>query len=172
MGDGSKVIIYCDLALDADPKAYPPMLMAAAELARSTRENDLDKEEKLAKAEKLASQAMEIAANAPKPPGSQDTDAQWEERKKEAIADAHRDLGMIASVRKKYDVAISEYKQAVTIPAQPEPATFIRLAGAYDDNKQPDEALATLAKIAPDPRLAPFIDKEKKRALALKDAKK
>src|SRR5579863_9452904 len=61
--DGPKVIIYSDLAMEADPKAYHPMLMEAAELARSTRENDLDKDEKLNKAEKLAKQAIEIAPN-------------------------------------------------------------------------------------------------------------
>jgi predicted negative regulator of RcsB-dependent stress response len=74
-------------------------------------------------------------------------------------------------VRKKYDVAIAEFKQAVEIPAQPEQATYIRLAGVYNDNKQPDEALAALAKIS-EAQLVPFADKEKKRAEALKAAKK
>jgi tetratricopeptide (TPR) repeat protein len=169
--DGAKVVIYSDLAIDADPKAYHPMLMEAGELARSTRENDLDKDDKLGKAEKLAKQAMEIAATAPKP-NAQIPDAQWEEVKKEFIADAHRDLGMIAAVRKKYDVAIVEFKQAVEIPQQPDPSAFIRLAAAYNDNKQPDEALAVLAKMPANPQLAPFIAKEKQRADALKAAKK
>ena len=171
ISDGAKVIIYSDLAIDADPKAYEAMLMEAAELARSTRENDLDKEEKLTKAEKLARQAMEIAPTVPKP-SAQVTDDQWEEIKKEFVGDAHRDLGMIATVRKKFDVAVAEFKQAVSIPHDADPATFIRLAAAYTDNKQPDEALAVLAKMPADPRLAPFIDKEKKRAEALKATRK
>jgi len=165
------VIIYSDLALDADPKAYQPMLMESAELARSTRENDLDKDDKLAKAEKFARQGMEIAPTAPKP-NPQIPDAQWDEIKKEFVADAHRDLGMIFSVRKKYDLAVAEFKQAVEIPQQPDPATYIRFAAAYTDNKQPDEALAVLAKMPPNPQLAPFVEKEKKRAEALKAAKK
>jgi tetratricopeptide (TPR) repeat protein len=169
--DGPKVIIYSDLAIEADPKAYHPMLMEAAELARSTRENDLDKDEKLGKAEKLAKQAMEIAPSAVKP-NPQITDAQWDEVKKEFVGDAHRDLGMIATVRKKYDVAIAEFKQAVEIPQQPDPPTYIRLAAAYTDNKQPDEALAVLAKMPPNPQLAPFAEKEKKRAEAMKALKK
>jgi tetratricopeptide (TPR) repeat protein len=171
MGDGGKTIIYSELAIEADPKAYHPMLMEAGELARSTREKDLDKDEKLAKAEKLAKQAMEIAPTAPKP-NPQVPDAQWDEIKKEFVADAHRDLGMIASVRKKYDVAIAEFKLATEGPAQPDPATFIRLAAAYTDNKQPDEALAVLAKMPANPQLAPFVDREKKRAEAAKAAKK
>jgi len=169
--DGAKVIIYAELAMETDPKAYHPMLMVAAELARGTRENDLDKEEKLTKADKLARQAMELAPTAPKP-NANIPDAQWEEIKKEFVAEAHRDLGMVASVRKKYDVAIAEFKQSVEIPADPDPGNFIRLAGAYTDNKQPDEALAVLAKMPANPQFAPFADREKKRAEALKAMKK
>src|ERR1700689_665542 len=82
--DGAKVIIYAELAIESDPKAYHPMLMVAGELARSTRENDLDKEEKLAKADKLAHQAMELAPDAPKP-NPKLPDDQWAEIKKEFI---------------------------------------------------------------------------------------
>ena len=71
-----------------------------------------------------------------------------------------------------HDVAIVEFKQAVEIPQQPDPSAFIRLAAAYNDNKQPDEALAVLAKMPANPQLAPFIAKEKQRADALKAAKK
>ncbi len=171
LNDGPKIIIYSDLAIEADPKAYEPMLLESAELARSTRENDLDKEDKLTKAEKLAHTAIEVIPGATKPNPTL-TDAQWEEFKKELTADGHRDLGMIATVRKKYDVAVAEFKQAVELPAQPDPATFIRLATAYDDNKQPDEALAVLAKMPANPQLAPFANREKARAEALKAAKK
>lgn len=169
LGDGSKLIIYSDLAIEADPKAYGAMLLEAGEIARTTRENDLDREEKLMKADKLARQAMEIVPTAAKPNPNL-TDEQWEEVKKEFVGDAHRDLGMSAAVRKKNDVAIAEFKLAVSIPGQPDPATFIRLAAAYNDAKQPDEALAVLAKIT-DPRLAPFAANEKRRAEALKGAK-
>ena len=168
--DSAKLIIYSDLAIEANPKAYSPMLMEAAELARTTRENDLDKEDKLSKAEKLAHQAMELIPAAAKP-NPQITDEQWDGVKKDYLGDAHRDLGMIASVRKKYTVAIAEFKEASTIAAHPDPAVSVRLAGAYSDNKQPDEALAVLAKIT-NPALKPFVDKETKRAQDLKAALK
>jgi tetratricopeptide (TPR) repeat protein len=168
--DSAKLIIYSELAIDANPKAYSPMLMEAAELARTTRENDLDKEEKLSKAEKLAHQAMDIVPTATKP-NPQIPDDQWEGVKKDYLGDAHRDLGMVASVRKKYDVAITEFKQASEVAAHPDPAVYVRLAGAYTDNKQPDEALAVLAKVNT-PALKPFVDKETKRAQDLKAAKK
>lgn len=168
--DGPKLIIYSELAIEANPKSYSPMLMEAAELARSTRENDLDKDEKLGKAEKLTHQAMDIIPTAAKP-NPQLPDAQWEEIKKDYLGDAHRDLGMIASARKKYDVAIEEFKLASSTAAHPDPAVFVRLAGAYNDNKQPDEALAVLAKVT-NPALKPFVDKETKRAQDMKAAKK
>lgn len=168
--DGAKLIIYSELAIEANPKAYSPMLMEAAELARSTRENDLDKDDKLSKAEKLAHQAMEIIPTAVKP-NPQIPDEQWEAIKKDYLGDAHRDLGMIASARKKYSVAIDEFKQANTIAANPDPAVFIRLAAAYNDNKEPDGALAVLAKVT-NPALKPFVDKETKRAQDLKAALK
>jgi tetratricopeptide (TPR) repeat protein len=171
MNAGSKVVIYSDLAIEADPKAYEAMLMESAELARTTRENDLDKDEKLGKSEKLAHEAMEIIPTVPKP-NPQIPDEQWEEAKREFLGDAHRDLGMIATVRKKYDVSIAEFKQAVEIPHEADAPTYIRLAAAYNDNRQPDEALATLAKMPANPQLAPFADREKKRAEALKAAKK
>lgn len=170
INDSTKVIIYSELAIEVDPKAYHPMLMVSAELARTTRENDLDKEEKLAKSEKLAHQAMEIIPDAPKP-NPKMTDDEWVEIKKELTGDAHRDLGMVASVRKKYEVAIAEFKLAVELPAQPDQASFIRLAAAYNDNKQPDQALAVLTKMPQNPQLAPFIEKERKRAEALKAVK-
>lgn len=170
LNDGPKIIIYCDLTMESDPKSYDAMLSEAGELARSTRENDLDKDQKLSHADQLVRSAMEIIPNAAKP-NPNIPDPQWEELKKEFLGDAHKDLAMIATVRKKYDVAIAEYKQALTIPAQPDPVVYIRLAAAYDDNKQPDEALAALAKVS-DPRLAPFADREKKRAEAIKAAKK
>ena len=168
--DSAKLIIYSELAIDANPKAYSPMLMEAAELARTTRENDLDKDEKLAKAEKLAHQAMELIPTAVKP-NPQIPDDQWEGVKKDYLGDAHRDLGMVASVRKKYDIAIAEFKEASGIAAHPDPAVYVRLAGAYNDNKQPDEALAVLAKVT-NPALKPFVDKETKRSQDLKAAKK
>ena len=148
------------------------MLMVSAELARSTRENDLDKDEKLVKAEKLAKQAMEIAPNAPKP-NAQIPDAQWDEIKKEFVGDAHRDLGMIAAVRKKYDVAIAEFKQAVEIPARARirPRLFA-LPPPITTISSPTKHSPVLAKMPANPQLAPFVDKEKKRAEALKAAKK
>src|SRR5580704_13581290 len=49
--DGPKAVAYAERTLEADPKSYEARLLIAGELARGTREFDLDKEEKLARSE-------------------------------------------------------------------------------------------------------------------------
>src|SRR5947209_974198 len=83
--DYEKMIIFDERTLEADPKHYGAMLMMAKGIALRTREFDLDKEEKLSRAEKLAKQAMELLKDAPKP-NPQVTDEQWAEGKKEYLA--------------------------------------------------------------------------------------
>jgi tetratricopeptide (TPR) repeat protein len=172
--DNPKAIFYYEQALKADAKNHNAMLMLAGIIAQTTREFDLDKEEKLNKAEKYVKSAMELIPKAPKP-NPQVTDEQWEAAKKDDIAQAHLDLGLIATVRKKFDVAINEYKAAVDTATQPEPGSMIRLAGAYSDAGQPDDAIAVLDKVLATPNLNPaykqVADQEKARAEKAKTAK-
>src|SRR5579862_3609845 len=151
-GNSTKAILYYQQALDANPKDYNSMLMLAAETARTTREFDLDKEEKLAKAEKYAKDGMALIPGATKQ-NPQMTDAQWEDLKKDDTARGHEALGLIATARKKYDVAAREFKTATETAAAPQPSTYIRLAGAYTDGGKPDQAIATLDKVLAMPNL-------------------
>jgi tetratricopeptide (TPR) repeat protein len=132
------------------------MLMLASGLSQRTREHDLDREDKLGRAEKLANQAIEIAKTAPKP-NPQLTDEQWEGARKDVIAQAYEALGQAAMVRKKYDVAAQNWKTAVETAASPEPATMVRLASAYNQMGKPDEALAVLDKLNTLPDVHPQI---------------
>jgi len=157
-GDSAKAIIYANRALDADPKSYQAMLLVAGELAAHTREFDLDKDDKLARAEKLANDAMAAIDKAVKP-GPQVTDAQWANVKKDSAADAHKDLGLIAVARKKYDVAITEYRMAIDGAATPDPADRVRLASVYIEVGKADEALAEIGKTMADPNANPAVKK-------------
>jgi len=167
--DTTKAIVYGQSAIDADPKNYQAMILVAGELARGTHENDLDKEEKLARVDKMANEALELVKTAPKP-NAQLTDDQWEGAKKDFTAQAHEDLGMAATVRKKYDVAITEYKMAVE--GSPTTTTMVRLAGVYDQAGKPNESLALLTKVLADPNVQPvvkqFAEREKLVAEKLK----
>src|ERR1700719_2184901 len=87
-GDSVKAIVYAQSALDVNPKSYQAMLLIAGELARQTRENDLDKEEKLARSEKMAHDAIASVEAAPKP-NTQLTEEQWANLKKDYISQGH-----------------------------------------------------------------------------------
>jgi tetratricopeptide (TPR) repeat protein len=144
--DNPKAIVYYERALEADGKNYNAMLMLAGLIAQGTREFDLDKEEKLGKAEKYAKEAIALVAAAPKP-NPQVTDAQWEGAKKDFTAIAHQDLGLVAIARKKYDVAITEFKTSLDTAASLDPSVMVRLGGAYSDAGKFDEAIATFDKV-------------------------
>src|SRR5712691_4759966 len=174
-GDSIKAIVYAERTLEADPKAFQAMLLISGELARSTREFDLDKEEKLARSEKLAKDAIANAGSAAKP-NPQVTDDQWAGVKKDMIAEGHKDLGLAALARKEYDVAIAEFKLAVEGAATPDPAESVRLASAYNQAGQPDTAIPLLEKVIAAPNVNPtvkkFAEAEKKRAEDAKNGKK
>jgi tetratricopeptide (TPR) repeat protein len=173
-GNTTKAIIYYQQALEANPKDYNAMLMLAAETARTTREFDLDKEEKLAKAEKYAKDGMALIPSATKP-NPQLTEEQWTNLKKDDTARGHEALGLIAVARKKYDAAAGEFKTATDTASEASPATFIRLGGAYTDAGKPDQAIAALDKVLAMPNLPDQIKKvaqaEKDRAVKAKTAK-
>lgn len=153
-GDNDKAQIYAERVLEVNPKSFQAQLMIGEMLAGRTRENDLDKEEKLSKAEKNLKDAIANVSAAAKP-NPQLTDAQWDEGKKYVIAQAHNGLGMAALVRKKYDTAIAEFKTAAE--TDPQPAYEVRLASAYESAGKHDEAIAACDKVLADPQLHPQI---------------
>lgn len=169
--DFEKMMLYSERALEADPQNYQAMLMMAAGLAQRTREFDLDREEKLGRSEKLARDAMGILKTAPKP-NPQITDEQWDGAKRDLEAQAHEALALGALVRKKYDLAIAEFKLAVEGASNPDPATMVRLGAAYNMAGKHDEAIAVLDKLMAVPDLHPtirqFAQAEKVRAAQAK----
>lgn len=175
-GDLENAIAWAEQALDADPKFYAAQLMIANALALRTREFDLDREEKLGRAEKLAKDAIAAISSAPKP-RPDITDEQWEAAKKDFTAQAHEALGLAALVRKKYDVCTSEFSTAFSLASQQDPALMVRLANCQLQSGKPDEAIGVLDKVLNDPNAAAQIksvaaqlkaDANKKKAAAAK----
>lgn len=145
-GDSATAIVYGNRALDADPKNFQAMLLVSGQLAQGTKEFDLDKDEKEKRATKLANDAVATVTAAVKPNPAL-SDEQWANIKKDLIAQAHETLGMIASVDKKWDVAINEFKTALDGAATPETTTMLRLTATYNNAKQYDEATAMADKV-------------------------
>ncbi len=170
-GDNAKMTVYAERAIEADPKNYQAMLMLATGIASKVRENDLDKDARLAQSEKYANDALAALQDAPKMnPGL--TDDQWAAAKKDYAADAHQALGMAATARKKNDVAISEYTLAVNTASNPDPATSVRLGQALNKAGKYTEAIAVLDKVMAQPDVNPqvkqFAQAERVRAVTAK----
>jgi tetratricopeptide (TPR) repeat protein len=169
--DAENTVVWAEKCLEVNPKNFVAMLLIATSLAQRTREFDLDKEEKLTRADKLANEAIELVKTAPKP-GPQIPDEQWEMARKDYQAEGHEALGMSAMVRKKYDVAQKEFEASLALTPQPDPAVEIRLGVAqYKDGKF-DAAVANFDKVMADPQSVPIIKQaaqsEKAKALAAK----
>jgi tetratricopeptide (TPR) repeat protein len=173
-GDQITGLQYANRALEADPKNYQAMLLVAQFSVQGTREFDLDKDEKLARAAKAANDTIATLNTAPKP-NPQLTDDQWNDIKKDFVSQAHEALGMAAAVQKKTDVAVSEFKLAIDGASTPDPGTMIRLAAVYNDAGKYDDAAPLLDKVlassAPD-GIKRVAQNEKQRADKLKAAKK
>lgn len=142
--DPAKVEVYAERALKEDPKDATAQLAIASTTLQGTKEFDLDKEQKLTKAEKYANTALESLKTEPAP-NPQMTDAQWQEAKKQMSAEAYANLGAAAALRKKYDVALTNYKTAAD--QDPDPVILVRLANAYNEAKQPENAITTADRV-------------------------
>jgi tetratricopeptide (TPR) repeat protein len=153
-GDFDKAMIFGERVLEIEPNNFQVTLMIGQQLAQRTKENDLDKEEKLGRAEKMLNTTIESLKTAPKP-NPQLPDAQWTEAKAYMTAEAHNGLGLAALTRKKYDVAIKEFQAAVT--GDPQPAYSVRLASALQQSGKNAEAIAIVDKLLADPMLHPQI---------------
>ena len=171
--DFEKMVIFAERTIEADPKNYASMLMLAGGIAKRARENDLDLNEKLAQVEKYAKNALDALKDAQKP-NPQLPDEQWVATKKDYIASAHEAYALSAMLRKKYDVAISEFKQSIEGAATPDPATMVRLGQAYNLAGKYDDAIAILDKVMAGadvhPQVKQFAQAERVRAIQAKGA--
>jgi tetratricopeptide (TPR) repeat protein len=165
-GDGTNAIVYGDRAIEADSKNFQALLLVSSQLARMTKEFDLDKDEKLKRATKLANDAITALGTAEKP-NPQIPDDQWAGIKKDLTSEAHETLGMIATVDKKWPAAIAEYKTAIDGSGSPSYTAMVRLMSVYNNDKKYDEATALADKLlaapAPD-NLKKIAGEEKARA--------
>lgn len=174
-GDSDKMIIYGERALEANPDPGTLLqteLLLARGLAQRTREFDLDREEKLTRAEKYANSALQVLSTMAKPNPAL-PDEQWNEIKADMISDAHDSLGIAALIRKNYSQAESEFKTAMSTAKTPDAATQVRLAAVYNKENKYDDAIALCDKIMAEQNVHPTIrsiaQAERARALQSKN---
>jgi tetratricopeptide (TPR) repeat protein len=155
-GDFPKMVVYAERVLEANPQDSQALLMLSKYYATHTRENDLDREEKLGKAEKYANLVIEVVKTLPKP-SAQFTDEQWVATRKDTTAEAYNAIGQANLVRKNFAAAAAGFKNAVDASSAPEPAYMVRLALALQDEGKYDEAIAWCDKAAAVPNVHPQV---------------
>ena len=144
-GDYAQTVTFAERTLEVDPKNVFALSTLALQMTAHTREFDLDKEEKLAKAEKYANSALANMKDAPKIRPDL-ADEQWNKVKADLTAQCHDTLGRIAMLRKKYDVAMNEFQTAITAGSTPDSTTVVRLGDAQLQAGKVDDAIASFDK--------------------------
>lgn len=168
--DDPKAIVAGEKSLEADPKSYEALLLLAEIYSRTTRSTDLDMDDRLAKSDKYAHDALTVLATAEKPKPDI-TDEQWAGVKQGETERAYMSLGLSAILKKKYDEAKTDLDKAMSL--YPDPLDMLYIERAYTAAKRYDDALAWIAKVEanPAPEAAQFKDiagKDKTRVEALK----
>ncbi len=137
-GDNTKAIVFGEQALEADPKNFDADNLLANVTAATTRETDLDKDEKLAKADKYAHDSLDVLEHGERP--WLYGEKQWPQVQGIAEGQAYQALGNIALLKKKDDDAIADFQKGVD--ASHDPLLMIRLGRAFAAEKKYTDAIS------------------------------
>lgn len=144
--DTEKVIITGRLAIAADPTNPVPLVQVASALAESTRDTDLDREQRLAEAAKDAHAAIDNIDTGLLVPANADP-ARVEAAKHSILTMAYDTLGMVDMNKSDYASAEQNLQKAVdTSKGNPEAVLYLRLSVAQDKLKQYPQALDSANK--------------------------
>jgi len=147
--DVDKAIVYGEQSLQADPKNYQTGVLLAKAYASTIHANDLDKDDKIAKADKYGKDAITTLEAAPKP-NPQLSDDQWNQAKHDLEGQAYLAQGIANVYRGKTDDANADFQKVADMDQ--DPTDLIRAGRAYIDAKKPDQAIPWLDKAAASPQ--------------------
>jgi tetratricopeptide (TPR) repeat protein len=172
--DLPQIVTWGERLMQADPNDISSRVTLAEATASHTRDNDLDKAQSIQKIRDYAHKALDLLNANPKAPEGI-PEAEWPGYKKQVTAQAYDALGQASALEKKYPEAIASYKQA----ADTDPAAAVsvaRMAKAYFDNKQYDDAITTADKVLAmndaQPAVKAFAQTQKDNATKMKGAAK
>jgi tetratricopeptide (TPR) repeat protein len=139
--DTDKVIDCGRQAIAADPTNPIPLVQVASALAESTRDTDLDKDQRLAEASKDAQAAIDNIDTGLVLPANPDP-ARVDAAKKSILTMAYDTLGMVDLGKKDFNGAVTNLQKAIAQSAgNPEAVLYLRLSVAQDNLKQYPQAL-------------------------------
>jgi len=138
--NGEKTVAMAKKVLALDPVNPEALVTFATVTAQSTRETDLDRDERLNEAAADALKALQtintdmlIPANAPPD--------RVEAFKNSLRAMAYDALGTVAMVKKDYATAETNLSKSTELNALPDAVTYLRLSVALDQQKKYPQAL-------------------------------
>ncbi len=142
LNDFENMLLYGEMVLEHDPAPsvkVGTLISLASAIPTRTREFDLDKEEKLAKAEDYAKQAMALIPTIAKMDPNM-SDDEWLQTKMEFMSQCHEAVGSVAIKREDYEAAEASMRKALDMTPSPQPITMYQLATALSKLGRNDEA--------------------------------
>lgn len=143
--DFENMLLYGEKTLELNPDNADVMVQLAYAIPARTGEFDLDKEEKLAKAEGYAKKALRLIPTMPKKTPDMPDD-EWLMIKKDLMSQVHDSLGLIALKRDDYDAAEDSFRKSLEVASQQGASTFYHLASTLRQKGELDEALGMADK--------------------------
>ncbi len=143
LNDFESMLLYGDMTLANDPTPgvkVGTLVSLANAIPNRTKEFDLDKEEKLSKAEDYAKEAMALIPTLPKLDPNLDEDA-WLQTKMDFMSQCHEAVGLVLLARKDFPGAEGALRKALEVSPQPVAFTMFNLAKAlFEQGKKEDGA--------------------------------
>jgi tetratricopeptide (TPR) repeat protein len=140
-GNSEKIIAMGRKALAIDPDDPESLVTVASELAEKTRDTDLDKDQRLDEAMKLAQKSLQtidtdvaVPANTPQ--------AQVDAYKGQIRSFAYSIIGTLEFKKDQFPQAEVDLRKSIdAYPAQPDPVVILRLAISLDRQEKYADAL-------------------------------
>jgi tetratricopeptide (TPR) repeat protein len=131
--------VYGDRLLEANPEHGLVLVDLGYLIAGQARVDDLNKSERLAKAEGFAKRALRVIPTMPKP-NPQVTDELWLSERKTMMAQVHETLGIVAYMRDDYAGAEESFRKSIAAASQLRGTAYVRLGQALLDQGKLAEA--------------------------------
>jgi len=140
-GNSEKIVAMGRKALAIDPDDPEALVTVASELAEKTRDTDLDKDQRLDEAMKMAQKALTtVDTDVPIPPNT--PQAQVDAYKGQLRSFAYSIIGTLEFKKDQFAQAETDLRKSIdAYPSQPDPVVVLRLAIALDRQEKYAEAL-------------------------------
>jgi len=140
-GNSEKIVAMGRKSLAIDPDDPESLVTVASELAEKTRDTDLDKDQRLDEAMKLAQRSLQtVDTDVAVPPNT--PQAQVDSYKGQLRSFAYSIIGTLEFKKDQFAQAETDLRKSIdSYPSQPDPVVVLRLAIALDRQEKYADAL-------------------------------